>query len=195
MPYNLRISARKWLSICAALALCGCVATVPSQPGTKASRAVATPESCSDRIGRCFEVRVGGHWAAAIADVGEFESLRRLLESRGERPRDMFWSIDETLTAKSALDVIAEANANGKDFLGDLKDGEPDVTIVSLDDQWLDVIPEIVPSPNVFVNDSPMMVQQDTLAQNFLPPGRYALMIDYHGRKNWDRKWVFIKVK
>jgi hypothetical protein len=27
-----------------------------------------------------------------------------------------------------------------------------------------------------------------------LPPGRYAFAIKYLGRKNWDRKWVFLTV-
>jgi hypothetical protein len=177
--------------------LFGCVPTGRTS-GVKletTKQAVAEESRCGDRIGRCFDAQVGGHWASVIGDLGEFEALRRLLESRGERVRDVFWVVDEPLSKTSALDVVIQVNSHGKAFLGSLKDSEADVTIHSLDDQWLDVVPEIMPSPNVFVNGMPMLVQQDTLAQDFLPPGRYALMVDYHGANNWDRKWIFIKVR
>jgi hypothetical protein len=174
--------------------LLGCVQNTTANTTNNNAQKTRAP-SCSDRIGRCFEAQIGGYWATAIADVGEFETLRQLLQATGERVGDVYWSVDEPLTKTSALDVFVRTNDMGRDFLGALRIEEPDVTIFSLDDQWLDVIPEMVPSRTVFVNDSPMMLLQDILAQDYLPPGRYALAIEFHGKKNWDRKWVFIKVR
>jgi hypothetical protein len=193
MQFFLKTS-RFLLTFCALNLLLGCVQTTPAQP-TNSTAKKSTPPSCNDRIGRCFDAQIGGYWATAIADVSEFETLRKLLEATGERVREVYWAVEEPLTKTSALDVFVRENAMGREFLGELKIEEPDVTIFSLDDQWLDVIPEMVPSRTVFVNDSPMMLQQDILAQDFLPPGRYALMIEFHGKKNWDRKWVFVKVR
>jgi len=71
---------------------------------------------------------------------------------------------------------------------------EPDVTVYALDGQDLDSKPELVARQDVRVNGQPVVTQQETLTQDFLPPGRYAFAIKYLGRKNWDRKWVFLSV-
>ena len=77
--------------------------------------------------------------------------------------------------------------------MGDERE-EPDVTVYALDGQNLESEPELAADPSVRVNGQPVVTRQETLTQDFLPPGRYAFAIKYLGRGNWDRKWVFLTV-
>jgi hypothetical protein len=64
-----------------------------------------------------------------------------------------------------------------------------------LDGQDLESKPEQVARHDVRVSGQPLVTQQETLTQDFLPAGRYVLAIKYLGKDNWDRKWVFVTVK
>ncbi len=148
---------------------------------------------CVDRIGRCFDATVGGKPVQVIADKAEFEKLKALLQSLNDNVRDVYWIVREPVQGKLALDVLTRPNALGLQLLGEEKE-EPDVTVYALDGQDLESESELVAQQSVRVNGQPVVTQQETLTQDFLPPGRYAFAVKYLGRKNWDRKWVFLTV-
>ena len=148
---------------------------------------------CVDRIGRCFDATIGGKPVEVIANKAEFDKLKALLQPLNSNVRDVYWVVREPVRGTLALDVETRANTLGLPLVGDEKE-EPDVTVYALDGQDLESDSELVAQQSVRVNGQPVMTQQDTLTQDFLPPGRYAFALKYLGRKNWDRKWVFLSV-
>ncbi|MBU0892309.1 MAG: hypothetical protein KKH21_15720 [Gammaproteobacteria bacterium] len=148
---------------------------------------------CVHRIGRCFDATIGGKPVEVIADKAEFEKLKALLQTLNNHVRDVHWIVREPVLGTLALDVETRANTLGLPLVGDEKE-EPDVTVYALDGQNLESESELVAQQSVRVNGQPVVTEQETLTQDFLPPGRYAFAIKYLGRKNWDRKWVFLTV-
>ena len=148
---------------------------------------------CVQRIGRCFDVTIGGVPVEVIADQAEFEKLKTLLQTLNRNVRDVHWIVRQPVAGSLALEVETRANAFGLPHVGDEKE-EPDVTVYALDGQDLESKPELVADQSVRVNGQAVVTQQETLTQDFLPPGRYAFAIKYLGQKNWDRKWVFLRV-
>jgi hypothetical protein len=173
---------------CAATAL-PAVAQVP--PPSYASFSDRLP--CVHRIGRCFDATIGGMPVEVIAEQAEFEKLKALLQTLNGNVRDVHWIVRQPVAGTLALDVETRANAQGLPHVGDERE-EPDVTVYALDGQALESEAELVAEQSVRINGQPVVTQQQTLTQDFLPPGRYAFSIKYLGRKNWDRKWVFLTV-
>ena len=173
----------------AAMALPAAAQQVP--PPSYASFSERLP--CVHRIGRCFDATIGGKPVEVIADKAEFEKLKALLQTLNSNVRDVHWIVREPVLGTLALEVETRANALGLPLVGDEKE-EPDVTVYALDGQDLESESELVAQQSVRVNGQPVVTQQETLTQDFLPPGRYAFAIKYLGRKNWDRKWVLLTV-
>ncbi len=173
----------------AAMALPAAAQQVP--PPSYASFSERLP--CVHRIGRCFDATIGGKPVEVIADKAEFEKLKALLQTLNSNVRDVHWIVREPVLGTLALDVETRVNTLGLPLVGDEKE-EPDVTVYALDGQDLESESELVAQQSVRVNGQPVVTQQETLTQDFLPPGRYAFAIKYLGRKNWDRKWVFLTV-
>lgn len=148
---------------------------------------------CVHRIGRCFDATIGGKPVEVIADKAEFDTLKALLQTLNSNVRDVHWIVREPVPGAQALDVATRATALGLSHVGDEKE-EPDVIVYALDGQDLESESELVANSSVRINGQPVVTQQETLTQDFLPPGRYAFAIKYLGRKNWDRKWVFLTV-
>nr|WP_296020051.1 hypothetical protein [uncultured Acidovorax sp.] len=148
---------------------------------------------CVQRIGRCFDATIGGVPVEVIADQAEFEKLKTLLQTLNRNVRDVHWIVRQPVAGSLALEVETRANAFGLPHVGDEKE-EPDVTVYALDGQDLESKPELVADQSVRVNGQAVVTRQETLTQDFLPPGRYAFAIKYLGQKNWDRKWVFLTV-
>lgn len=148
---------------------------------------------CVHRIGRCFDATIGGKRVEVIADKAEFDTLKALLQTLNRNVRDVHWIVREPVPGAKALDVETRATAQGLPHVGDEQE-EPDVIVYALDGQDLDSESELVAQQSVRINGQPVVTQQETLTQDFLPPGRYAFAIKYLGRKNWDRKWVFLTV-
>jgi hypothetical protein len=148
---------------------------------------------CVQRIGRCFDAAIGGVPVEVIADQAEFEKLKTLLQTLNRNVRDVHWIVRQPVAGSLALEVETRANAFGLPHVGDEKE-EPDMTVYALDGQDLESKPELVADQSVRVNGQAVVTQQETLTQDFLPPGRYAFAIKYLGQKNWDRKWVFLTV-
>ena len=148
---------------------------------------------CVQRIGRCFDATIGGAPVEVIADQAEFEKLKTLLQTLNRNVRDVHWIVRQPVAGSLALEVETRANAFGLPHVGDEKE-EPDVTVYALDGQDLESKPELVADQSVRVNGQAVVTRQETLTQDFLPPGRYAFAIKYLGQKNWDRKWVFLTV-
>jgi hypothetical protein len=180
-----------WLVLAAVCAAAGNAEAAQVPPPSYASFSDRLP--CVHRIGRCFDATIGGLPVEVIADQAEFEKLKGLLQTLNRNVRDVHWIVRRPVAGTSALDVETRANAHGLPHVGDERE-EPDVTVYALDGQDLESEPELVAEQSVRVNGQPVVTQQETLTQDFLPPGRYAFAIKYLGQKNWDRKWVFLTV-
>ena len=174
-----------------------------TRPQARTARDAAPPPSyaswfhrlpCVDRIGRCFDATIGGQPVEVIAGQADFDRLRALLKTLNPRLREVYWQVRAPVEGHVALDVETMANALGRPHVGVPRE-EPDVTVYALDGQDLESETETVARQDVRVNGQPVLTQQETLTQNFLPPGRYAIAIKYLGTENWDRKLVFLTVR
>lgn len=177
------------------VALAGAATALPAAaqvpPPSYASFSERLP--CVHRIGRCFDATIGGKPVEVIADKTEFDRLKALLQTLNSNVRDVHWVVRDPVPGAQALDVATRATPLGLPHVGDEKE-EPDVIVYALDGQDLESESELVANSSVRINGQPVVTQQETLTQDFLPPGRYAFAIKYLGRKNWDRKWVFLTV-
>jgi len=177
------------------VALAGAATALPAAaqvpPPSYASFSERLP--CVHRIGRCFDATIGGKPVEVIADKAEFDKLKALLQTLNSNVRDVHWVVRDPVPGAQALDVATRATTLGLPHVGDEKE-EPDVIVYALDGQDLESESELVANSSVRINGQPVVTQQETLTQDFLPPGRYAFAIKYLGRKNWDRKWVFLTV-
>ena len=149
---------------------------------------------CVSRIGRCFTAMVGGKPVAVIAEKAEFEALKAQLKTLNSNVRDVYWIVKDPVDGKKALDITVEPTAIGLPIIGAPKE-EPDVTVYALDGQDLDSKSEQVARDDVRVGGQAVVTQQETLTQDYLPPGRYVFAVKYLGKENWDRKWIFVTVK
>ncbi len=182
---------RRLLTVALACAATALPAAAQVPPPSYASFSERLP--CVHRIGRCFDATIGGKPVEVIADKAEFDKLKALLQTLNSNVRDVHWVVREPVPGAQALDVATRATTLGLPHLGDEKE-EPDVIVYALDGQDLESESELVANSSVRINGQPVVTQQETLTQDFLPPGRYAFAIKYLGRKNWDRKWVFLTV-
>lgn len=177
------------------VALAGAATALPAAaqvpPPSYASFSERLP--CVHRIGRCFDATIGGKPVEVIADKAEFDKLKALLQTLNSNVRDVHWVVRDPVPGAQALDVATRATTLGLPHVGDEKE-DPDVIVYALDGQDLESESELVANSSVRINGQPVVTQQETLTQDFLPPGRYAFAIKYLGRKNWDRKWVFLTV-
>jgi len=184
-------------ALAAAMALCAGFAAMPAAaqqvPAPSYARGYFDRIPCVDRIGRCFDATIGGKAVQVIADKAEYEKLKALLAELNDNVREVYWIVREPVDGKVALDVLTRPNAMGLAHVGEEKE-EPDVTVYGLDGQDLESETEMVAQQSVRVNGQPVVTQQETLTQDFLPTGRYVIAIKYLGRKNWDRKRVFVTV-
>lgn len=182
---------RRLLTVALACAATALPAAAQVPPPSYASFSERLP--CVHRIGRCFDATIGGKPVEVIADKAEFDKLKALLQTLNSNVRDVHWIVRDPVPGAQALDVATRATTLGLPHVGDEKE-EPDVIVYALDGQDLESESELVANSSVRINGLPVVTQQETLTQDFLPPGRYAFAIKYLGRKNWDRKWVFLTV-
>jgi hypothetical protein len=182
---------RRLLTVALACAATALPAAAQVPPPSYASFSERLP--CVHRIGRCFDATIGGKPVEVIADKAEFDKLKALLQTLNSNVRDVHWVVRDPVPGAQALDVATRATTLGLPHVGDEKE-EPDVIVYALDGQDLESESELVANSSVRINGQPVVTQQETLTQDFLPPGRYAFAIKYLGRKNWDRKWVFLTV-
>lgn len=182
---------RRLLTVALACAATALPAAAQVPPPSYASFSERLP--CVHRIGRCFDATIGGKPVEVIADKAEFDRLKALLQTLNSNVRDVHWVVRDPVPGAQALDVATRATPLGLPHVGDEKE-EPDVIVYALDGQDLESESELVANSSVRINGQPVVTQQETLTQDFLPPGRYAFAIKYLGRKNWDRKWVFLTV-
>lgn len=190
---RLRHAARRALALVSALAALAVAPACAQVPAPSYASGYFDRAPCVDRIGRCFDATIGNKPVQVIADKAEYTKLKALLKELNDNVREVYWIVREPVGGKVALDVLTRPNAMGLPHVGEEKE-EPDVTVYALDGQDLESESELVAQQSVRVNGQPVVTQQETLTQDFLPPGRYAFAIKYLGRKNWDRKWVFLTV-
>ena len=73
---------------------------------------------CVDRIGRCFDARIGGEAVTVIADKAEFEDLKAQLKQLNPHVREVYWVVTTPVDGDKALDVEVSANAMGHKEVG-----------------------------------------------------------------------------
>jgi hypothetical protein len=149
---------------------------------------------CFGRIGRCFDATFDGQLATPILEKARYEALAVTLKKQSSRLSDVYWELKTPVDGKGVFNVVLKANALGAAPLGELK-SEPDLTIYALDGQSIDSEVELKSNESVRVNGNAVVTKQDTITQDFLPPGRYVIGLRYSGTKMFDRKYVYLTVK
>jgi Protein of unknown function (DUF3617) len=149
---------------------------------------------CSPRIGRCFDASIAGMKITPIKDKARQVQMFQEARAKNSKIRPFYWELAQEIDGDKALDVETTSNALGLPHVGE-EDKEADVMITPLQDQNLASKQSLSSSSNVNIGGKPAVTVQNTLEQDYLPPGDYVLSIRYNGDKNWDRKEVLIKVK
>jgi hypothetical protein len=146
------------------------------------------------RIGRCFDAMIGGKPVVVIADEERQKLIRVKAKNEPGRATGIYWEVIEPVDGHQAMDVSVSSNEFGRELIGE-PDGTIDLVIVPLDNQQVKSKAGTVASSNVFANGQAVMRQQNTVAQDYLPPGGYIMLITYPGSLQWDRKTVYFRVK
>lgn len=163
----------------------------PVPPPTYASYFDQLP--CVDRIGRCFDARIAGQPVAVIAEKSRHDTITAIARQASSHIGSVYWEVPVPVDGKKVLDVVVGANEFGQKDVGEPIE-EPELIVYALDSQPLKSKTEQVASRDVRVNRQPVMTQQNTLNQAYLPAGRYVMTIRYRGQRNWERKNVFLTV-
>ena len=172
--------------------LSGCATPRINPPPSYASYFDRSP--CADRIGRCFDATIGGQPVSVIASQERHQLISADANRANRAVREIYWEVLQPINGNKVFDVEVKANALGQTEIGDPIE-EPTLTIYPLDGQILQNESELVANQNVRVQGQPVVTQQNTLKQNFLPAGRYVIALKYVGQKNWERKQILLKVK
>jgi Protein of unknown function (DUF3617) len=149
---------------------------------------------CVNRIGRCFDATIAGIKVTVIKEKTRQESLLRDAKTKNNRVRTLYWELTQEVDGNKVLDITTMPNAFGLASVGEQQDS-PDITITPLQEQTLASKATVSEANNVNIGGQSAVTQQETLQQNYLPPGEYVLSIRYNGKENWDRKEVLVKVK
>ena len=172
--------------------LSGCATPRINPPPSYASYFDRLP--CVDRIGRCFDATIGGQPVSVIASQERHQLITAEAKRSNRGVREIYWEVLQPVDGNKVFNVEVKANALGQSEIGDPIE-EPTLTIYPLDGQILQSESELVANQNVRVRGQPVVTQQNTLKQNFLPAGRYVITLKYVGQKNWERKQILLKVK
>jgi hypothetical protein len=176
-------------------ALVGCATKTIKAPAPAPSYASWNEHlPCVDRIGRCFDAAFDNQLATVIAEKSRYQALKAQLEKENSFNRDVYWELKESVDGRRVFDIATKPNTMGLPYLGDPKAGA-DLTIYALDDQDIESKEELVANQSVRVNGQAIVTKQDTITQDFLPPGRYVIAVRYQGMKAWDNKSVYLVVK
>ena len=173
----------------AAAILTACATPVP--PPSYASYFDRLP--CVDRIGRCFDALIADQPVVVIADKARYDAVMAIARKASRHIGDVYWEVLATVDGKKVFDVEVSANAFGQKDVGEPTE-DPVLAIYALDGQSLRSKTEQVANEHVRVNSQPVVTQQQTLTQDYLPAGRYVIAIHYRGQNNWERKSVFLTV-
>jgi Protein of unknown function (DUF3617) len=149
---------------------------------------------CSPRIGRCFDTTIAGIKVTPIKDKTRQAKLYQDARAKNSKIKPFYWELAQEVEGDKAIDIETMSNALGLPHVGE-EDKEADIMITPLQAQNIASKESLSSSNNVNIGGKPAVTVQNTLEQDYLPPGEYVLSIRYNGDKNWDRKEVLIKVK
>lgn len=149
---------------------------------------------CVSRIGRCFDATIAGIKVTAIKEKAKQEQMFRDAKGKNKSVRSFYWELTQEVDGDKVLDIETMSNAYGLAHVGE-EEAEPDIMITPLQEQELTSTQSIAPASGVSIGGKPVLTQQNTLDQEYLPPGEYIISIRYNGAENWDRKMVYVKVK
>lgn len=189
-PYYDRVSLIL-LAIVSGL-LGGCATPRINPPPSYVSYSDSLP--CAPRVGRCFDATIGGQPVSVIASQERHQQITAEAKRANQEVREIYWEVLQPIDGKKVFEVEVKANALGKSEIGDPIE-EPSFTIYPLDGQDLKSERELVTNQSVRIQGQPVVTQQNTLQQDFLPAGRYAITLKYRGQKGRDGKQIILKVK
>ena len=97
------------------------------------------------------------------------------------------------LPIRGPVKVTAERSADSGDRFSDKR--RFDTTVVPLDQVDSKTSQQLGTADGVTVGGSAPLVVENVPAGNRLPPGRYLLVIDLNGMRNWDRTTLYVQIE
>ncbi len=168
------------ITIVSALVLTGCL------PG------FSSLHSCTERIGRCFDVSVDGQKVAPLTSSSELDRFKRGATPARRVDLDATrWMLSEPVS-QTPLPQAA-VNQHGSSWFG--ANPQLEMLVEPLEGQQVRINRSIAGAPSVTMNDRRVPVIQNVVADKKLPPGAYLFTFTLRGSANWDRKHVFATVK
>ncbi|MCB1907242.1 MAG: hypothetical protein KDH15_07720 [Rhodocyclaceae bacterium] len=171
----------------AALTLSACFGGGGAPPPSYARYNAYLP--CANRIGRCFELRIGGAEVRVIEDEARQKALAADIGKVSYEIKDVYWELAEPVPVARAFEVELAAIGDGEDVLG----GEREPAQISV---W-----SLAAGPR---SESAAIAQEQavlkttagaTPATASLAAGRYVFEVRYIGTRDWDRKFVLLTIR
>lgn len=173
----------------ACTALIGCAGKPPVPPDYVA---MSSAGPCISRVGRCFDARIGDHWATPLATLARHKELTQIARTANKDfYGEIHWEIAQPVSGAQALKVKVQPNALG----GPGSHGnEPASThVYALDGELELEAAELETDNSVRIGGSPVL-KEVSRVKGF-PPGRYVFQINLSTGQGRDRKNVFVTVQ
>ena len=153
------------------------------------ARAADRPKCFSaSREGHCIVVQLNGQTAAKLTKDAK-KALKALGKPtyRGDEPR---YGIATPVPGELALQAAFTPESAA--YFG--PGVELNAHIVPLEGQAIDTRHEITSDATVQVGGGAAVRNENVMAENRLPPGKYLMAVQLNGSANWDRQVLFFEV-
>lgn len=142
--------------------------------------------TCSDRIGRCFDVEIDGQRVEPLDDPALSTELTK---------KAGYHAVCWTLPKPTHGDVDIAVKANGlTPRLGELRPGH-EVVVTALEGQKVPTHKGIRTDPTVMIGGVPMQTVVDVIDSKALPAGAYVVRVRVLGSNGRDDKSIYVHVE
>ncbi|MCB1914975.1 MAG: hypothetical protein KDG52_04545 [Rhodocyclaceae bacterium] len=143
---------------------------------------------CANRIGRCFDLHIGGAEVQVIEDERRQKTLAADLGKVSYEIRDVYWELTEPVPTERAFEVELAAAGDGEEVLG----GEREPAQVSV---WSLAAGPRSESAAIAREKAMLSFTVGAGPAPTLAAGPYVFEVRYIGVRDWDRKFVLVTVR
>jgi len=179
--------------LCCALLLSGCLGFGSSVPPPSYAR-YNEYLPCANRIGRCFELKIGGAEVQVIEDEKRQADLASMAGKVSYEIKDLYWEIPAPIEAARAFELALAPAGDGKAILGEQRK-QAEITVWALGAEDGGPIRGKAQEAEAIAREQALLKTEAGGAAAGLKPGRYVFEVRYLGKLDWDRKFVLLTLR
>lgn len=149
-------------------------------------------ESCVSRNGACFDLAINGQPVVPLGSRAALSRYESGLDAAGVADlRSTTWMLQAPIDGKIVMNP--SINERGAEWFGE--NAQAELMFRALTPVKLRMKRELREAEGVRVQGRGVIVEENVLADEKLPPGEYIFIVTARGTRNWDRKHIHAVVK